>query len=186
MNRLVRVVPRIRPASASASASASALPSPPAEMTPRSPARLRPGSRGFASTEGRRERVAFVGLGQMDNPAESPLPQGHQMARNLQSKLQPTDALSIFDINAQAMSRLDSEARSAEGGAKVELARSAQAASREADIVVTVLPGPDHVRDAYACMLEGSCPRRRIFIDCSTIDPSTSRSVARTVAASRA
>ncbi|KAG5914632.1 hypothetical protein E4U53_004617, partial [Claviceps sorghi] len=130
------------------------------------------GTRGFASTGGRRERVAFVGLGQM----------GYPMARNLQSKLRPTDAVSLFDINAQAMERLEAETRAAGGGAKVELAGSARAAAREADIVVTVLPEPRHVRDVYGGMLGGDGDgdgdgkrKARVFIDCSTVDPATSR-----------
>lgn len=54
------------------------------------------------------------------------------MAKNLQSKLRCTDKISIFDINAEAMKRLESDMRAASEGAEVELAPSAWAASKDA------------------------------------------------------
>lgn len=49
-------------------------------------------------------------------------------------------------------------------------------------MVVTVLPEPQHVQGVYKSIVTSSLPKRdRIFIDCSTIDPSTSRQVAKTV-----
>lgn len=48
--------------------------------------------------------------------------------------------------------------------------------------VITVLPEPQHVQGVYKSILVDSLPKKnRIFIDCSTIDPSTSRAVAKTV-----
>ncbi|KHN93765.1 3-hydroxyacid dehydrogenase/reductase [Metarhizium album ARSEF 1941] len=155
--------------------------------------------RGFASTPRRQDHYAFVGLGQMvgldavppASPAQKtatqltwrPL-QGYQMAKNLQSRLRPTDKLSVFDINPEAMKSLESDVKSASGGAKVELAPSAWAASKEADTVITVLPEPQHVQGVYKSILTGALPRKdRLFIDCSTIDPSTSREVAGSVSA---
>lgn len=55
------------------------------------------------------------------------------------------------------------------------------------DAVITVLPEPAHVQKVYASLLNPpAAPRShpRLFIDCSTIDPSTSRSVAASVASS--
>ncbi|KOS22810.1 putative 3-hydroxyisobutyrate dehydrogenase [Escovopsis weberi] len=128
--------------------------------------------RGFASTAARRDNYAFIGLGQM----------GYQMAKNLQAKLAPSDRISLFDINAAAASSLEKEM--AAGAAAVDIARSAQDASRDADIVITVLPEPQHVRAVYESILAGGLPARdRLYIDCSTIDPSTSRGVAAAVAA---
>ncbi|KAG5994032.1 hypothetical protein E4U54_003200 [Claviceps lovelessii] len=119
------------------------------------------------------------------------------MARNLQSKLPPTDSLALFDINTQAMERLESDmASSARGAAKVELAASAWAASQDADVVITVLPEPHHVQAVYKSILAGTgtpptqtgtgqhTKNPRIFIDCSTIDPSTSRHVAHAISSS--
>lgn len=54
------------------------------------------------------------------------------MARNLQSKLQPGDKVSIFDVNPQAMKNLETEMKAASQGAKVELAASAFEASKDA------------------------------------------------------
>lgn len=55
------------------------------------------------------------------------------------------------------------------------------------DYVVTVLPEPVHVKGVYKEILAGglsaaSTPSKKpVFVDCSTIDPSTSRAVAKTV-----
>lgn len=53
------------------------------------------------------------------------------------------------------------------------------------DTVITVLPEPSHVKGVYNSILEpGLAPtsKPRVFIDCSTIDPSSSREVAASVA----
>ncbi|KAH7319836.1 NAD binding domain of 6-phosphogluconate dehydrogenase-domain-containing protein [Stachybotrys elegans] len=128
--------------------------------------------RSFASTASRLESYGFIGLGQM----------GYQMARNLQSKLTPNDTVSIFDVNPQAMSGLETEMKSQSSGARVELAASVFDASKDADVVFTVLPEPQHVQDVFKSILTDSLPKKnRVFIDCSTIDPSTSRKVAKSV-----
>lgn len=52
------------------------------------------------------------------------------------------------------------------------------------DVVITALPEPSHVKSVYASILAASFtsrPTPRIFIDCSTIDPSSSREVAASV-----
>ena len=49
--------------------------------------------------------------------------------------------------------------------------------------MVTCLPEPQHVKAVYGSILTSSLPKKdRVFIDCSTIDPSTSREVAKSVA----
>lgn len=49
-----------------------------------------------------------------------------------------------------------------------------------------MLPEPQHVKAVYESILTSDLPRRkRIFIDCSTIDPSSSRAVAASVAQAR-
>ncbi|KAK7734233.1 hypothetical protein SLS53_007881 [Cytospora paraplurivora] len=122
------------------------------------------------------DRYAFIGLGQM----------GFQMAKNLQSRLSPSDSVSIFDINREAMQRLAGEMEALQaGGASVELASSAADASTKADITITALPEPNHVKTVFASILEarpGPRPTSRLFIDCSTIDPSSSQAVAASVA----
>lgn len=52
------------------------------------------------------------------------------------------------------------------------------------DTVITVLPEPQHVQGVFRSILTDELPvRERVFVDCSTIDPSTSRQVAKAVAA---
>ncbi|KAF6834558.1 3-hydroxyisobutyrate dehydrogenase [Colletotrichum plurivorum] len=146
--------------------------------------------RGFATTPRRLDSYGFIGLGQMVPSPHSPQPgkpvltstQGYQMAKNLQSKLSPKDEIRIFDINKEAVSNLAREMEQSQtGGAKVAVVSSARDASTEADTVITVLPEPSHVKSVYASILTNLPPRPRIFIDCSTIDPSSSRSVAASV-----
>lgn len=53
------------------------------------------------------------------------------------------------------------------------------------DVTITALPEPSHVKAVYASILEAKPslrPSPRLFIDCSTIDPSSSQEVARGVA----
>jgi 3-hydroxyisobutyrate dehydrogenase-like beta-hydroxyacid dehydrogenase len=78
--------------------------------------------RGFATTARRLDSYGFVGLGQM----------GYQMAKNLQSKLKPSDKVSIFDVNPESMKGLETEMKAASQGATVELAASAFDASKDA------------------------------------------------------
>ncbi|CRK42121.1 hypothetical protein VD0002_g5058 [Verticillium dahliae] len=132
--------------------------------------------RGFATSARRLDKYGFIGLGQM----------GYQMARNLQAKLPPSDSISIFDINKTAMSGLKAEMeKSQTGGAKITLADSAADASTDATTVITVLPEPSHVKSVYASILSEIAPSSsRLFIDCSTIDPSTSKAVAASITSS--
>ncbi|KAG6137370.1 hypothetical protein E4U28_004588 [Claviceps purpurea] len=130
------------------------------------------------------------------------------MAQNLRSKLQPTDSLCLFDANPHVMKKLETDMSAAATGKgpRTELADSASAAAQDADTVVTVLPSPQHVQTVYDDILthssssssssSSSCsssssssspetqPQPRLFIDCSTIDPSTSRRVAQQISSS--
>lgn len=54
------------------------------------------------------------------------------MARNLQSKLKPSDKVAIFDVNPTALESLSAEMKAASSGAAVEVAASAYDASKEA------------------------------------------------------
>ncbi|KAI1487884.1 putative 3-hydroxyisobutyrate dehydrogenase G6G8.5 [Biscogniauxia mediterranea] len=156
----------------------------------------------FSSTARRLESYGFIGLGQM----------GYQMAKNLRSKLPPSDSIRLFDINKDAVHRLAEEMRTSQaGGASIELAQDAHEAAREAkpaprspclplasawirlsltgacqDTVITVLPEPSHVKGVYAEIITPDLPRKdRIYIDCSTIDPSSSREVAKLISAAK-
>ncbi|KAK3943330.1 3-hydroxyisobutyrate dehydrogenase [Diplogelasinospora grovesii] len=130
-------------------------------------------ARGFSTTSRRLDNYTFIGLGQM----------GYQMARNLQAKLSPSDTVRLFDINKAAMQKLAEEMKTQQaGGAAVQLSQTAEEASKDADTVITCLPEPQHVKSAYESILRGvGAPKdtsSRLFIDCSTIDPSSSREVA--------
>ncbi|KAI0380156.1 putative 3-hydroxyisobutyrate dehydrogenase G6G8.5 [Hypomontagnella monticulosa] len=126
--------------------------------------------RAFSVTPRRLESYGFIGLGQM----------GYQMAKNLQSKLPPNDSVRLFDINKDAVKRLTDEMRASQaGGAAVEVASNVHDAAKEADIVITVLPEPTHVKSVYREILSPDLPKKdRVYVDCSTIDPSSSREVA--------
>ncbi|KAI2619049.1 putative 3-hydroxyisobutyrate dehydrogenase G6G8.5 [Hypomontagnella submonticulosa] len=141
-------------------------------MTAHSLARnvLRVQRRAFSATPRRLESYGFIGLGQM----------GYQMAKNLQTKLPPNDSVRLFDINKDAVKRLADEMRASQaGGASVEVASTVNDAAKDADIVITVLPEPTHVKSVYREILSPDLPKKnRIYIDCSTIDPSSSREVA--------
>ncbi len=59
--------------------------------------------------------------------------QGYQMAKNLQSKLSPSDSVCLFDINKDAMHRLAEDMRTSRaGGAVVELADNVADAAKDA------------------------------------------------------
>lgn len=54
------------------------------------------------------------------------------MAKNLQSKLKPSDKVAIFDVNPTALESLSTEMKAASSGAAIEVAASAHDASKEA------------------------------------------------------
>ncbi|WP_434140762.1 3-hydroxyisobutyrate dehydrogenase [Pseudomonas luteola] len=108
-------------------------------------------------------RIAFIGLGNMGAP----------MAHNL---LKAGHALTVFDVNAQAVGAL------AEAGAKA--ANSARDAVLECELVITMLPAAAHVRSVYLGEegLLAALPDGAVAIDSSTIDPQTAREVAQVAA----
>lgn len=65
------------------------------------------------------------------------------MAKNLQSKLPPSDSVRLYDINKVAMQQLSDEMREAQaGGAAVHLAGSASDAAKEAVCISPLFPTP--------------------------------------------
>jgi 3-hydroxyisobutyrate dehydrogenase len=102
-------------------------------------------------------RIAFIGLGNM----------GSGMAAN-QAKAGRTVA--AFDLSAEAL------ARAAEAGCRT--AGSGAEAVADAEVVITMLPAGPHVRKVYEEQVFGKAPKGALLIDCSTIDPETSREVA--------
>jgi 3-hydroxyisobutyrate dehydrogenase len=104
-------------------------------------------------------RIGFIGLGNMGLPmAQNLLKAGHQVEG--------------VDVNAAAVEKLK-----AAGGAPVEFAKVA--ASR-ADVVITMLPAGQQVREVYlgpSGIIENA-NEGTLLIDCSTIDVETARAVA--------
>ncbi len=104
-------------------------------------------------------RIGFIGLGNMGLPmAQNLIKAGHQVEG--------------FDVHGAAIERLE-----AAGGAG---AASAKAAASRADVVITMLPSGNEVREVYlgaAGVLE-SANAGALLIDSSTIDVDTARVVA--------
>ncbi|KAM3069460.1 hypothetical protein ACMFMG_005565 [Clarireedia jacksonii] len=133
--------------------------------------------RSFASSQGMQAQWGFIGLGQM----------GYNMARNLQAKLPSTDTIRVYDVNTQSVERLVNDTKALGKGAAVEAASGVREAAENSETTITALPEPSHVKNVFGQILEPPLSTSvvansdRLFIDCSTIDPTSSREVARAV-----
>jgi 3-hydroxyisobutyrate dehydrogenase len=103
--------------------------------------------------------VGFIGLGNMGAPmAANLVKSGHRVIG--------------YDINASAV-----QALTAAGG---QAATSAAEATRGADVVITMLPAGEHVRDVWlhqGGLIEAVKGGTPLLIDCSTIDVESARVV---------
>jgi len=112
---------------------------------------------------------------------------GYNMARNLQARLPSSDTLRIFDINAESIQRFANETKALGSGAAVEIAANTREAAEDSETTITVLPEPSHVKNVFGQILKPPLSTAivanpdRLFIDCSTIDPASSREVANAV-----
>ncbi|EEH42057.1 3-hydroxyisobutyrate dehydrogenase [Paracoccidioides lutzii Pb01] len=134
---------------------------------------LHAAQRAFSTSRPRNATWGFIGLGQM----------GFPMARNLRSKIPESDTLIICDSNPKVTQQFVQEVAS---GLKVEVAASPQQLARESETIITSLPEPRHVKDVFHHILKCGLPKlpqdkERLFVDCSTIDPASSREVANAV-----
>ncbi|MDR3536234.1 MAG: 3-hydroxyisobutyrate dehydrogenase [Acetobacteraceae bacterium] len=105
-------------------------------------------------------RIGFIGLGNMGGP----------MAANL---VRAGHAVAGYDLSAAAL-----EALAAGGGTA---AASAAEAAKGAEIVITMLPAGQHVRDVWlhqGGLIEIAKATGALLIDCSTIDVDSARVVA--------
>ena len=110
------------------------------------------------------QHIAFIGLGNMGTP----------MAHNL---LRASYQVSVYDLSAAAMDAL------ASAGARA--ASSAADAVREADIVISMLPANEHVRELYlgaGGVLAAASPKA-LLIDCSTVAADVAKEVSTAAAA---
>ena len=106
------------------------------------------------------EKIGFIGLGAMGGP----------MAKNL---LKKGFLLAVFDIVAERMEPLKA--------AGAERAASGKEVAEKCPLVITMLPASVHVREAVlgkGGVAEG-IRRGSVLIDMSTIDPITTREIAR-------
>ncbi|KAA2222678.1 3-hydroxyisobutyrate dehydrogenase [Chryseobacterium sediminis] len=101
--------------------------------------------------------IAFIGLGNMGGPmAVNLIKKGHNVVG--------------FDLSEEALKILVSE-----GG---QIAESAVAATKDADVVISMLPSGKHVADLYSEEFINSLKPNTLLIDSSTIDAVTARTVA--------
>ena len=108
-------------------------------------------------------RIGFIGLGNM----------GGHMARNL-SAAEADFALTVFDL-APALMESVPGARGAGSIAEVATGQ---------DVIISMLPAGAHVREVYLGedgVLDNAAAGT-LFIDCSTIDPDSARTVAQAAA----
>jgi 3-hydroxyisobutyrate dehydrogenase len=102
-------------------------------------------------------RIAFIGLGNMGSGmAANQVKAGHEVA--------------AFDLSAGAMQRAASEGMIA--------VASAADAVKTADVIITMLPAGDHVREVYTQQVLPNAKPMALMIDCSTIDVASARDVA--------
>jgi 3-hydroxyisobutyrate dehydrogenase len=103
--------------------------------------------------------IGFIGLGNMGLP----------MAQNLIKAGHPVCG---YDVNAAALDKF-----SAAGGISV---RSLDVASMGVDLVITMLPAREQVREVYLAPggVLASAKPGTLLIDCSTVDVETARAVA--------
>src|SRR6185295_1269691 len=106
-------------------------------------------------------RVAFIGLGNM----------GSGMAAN---QAKAGREVVAFDLSADAMKRATEQGMTS--------AASAAEAVKDANIIITMLPAGQHVRDVYDEAILPNAPKDALLIDCSTIDVDSARSIARDAA----
>jgi 3-hydroxyisobutyrate dehydrogenase len=103
--------------------------------------------------------IGFIGLGNMGAP----------MAKNL---AKAGHRVVGYDINTAAVQALAS--------AGVRSAQSAADAARGADVVITMLPAGEHVREVWlhqGGLIEAVQGAKPLLIDCSTIDVESARTV---------
>lgn len=106
-------------------------------------------------------RIGFIGLGNM----------GGGMAAN---QAKAGREVIAFDLSAEALKRAQEQGMTG--------ASSAAEAAKDVDVIITMLPAGQHVRDVYAEAILPNARKDALLIDCSTIDVESARTVARDAA----
>lgn len=106
-------------------------------------------------------RIGFIGLGNM----------GGGMAAN---QAKAGREVIAFDLSADALSRAQAQG--------MKPAASAAEACKDVDVVITMLPAGQHVREVYEQAILPNARKDALLLDCSTIDVDSARTVARDAA----
>ncbi|KAI0447823.1 3-hydroxyisobutyrate dehydrogenase, variant [Xylaria telfairii] len=122
-------------------------------------------------------RYGFIGIGVM----------GWGMAMNLRQKISKESKMAICEISESRRNQFIQEVQTK--GA-VTVANSPREVAEQSDVVITMLPKGQHVRDVFTNNETGllsATPRETPihFIDCSTIETATSVEISKLVAASK-
>ncbi|KAM0693214.1 hypothetical protein Q7P36_006467 [Cladosporium allicinum] len=116
----------------------------------------------------------FIGLGNI----------GYPMAVNLREKIPASDTLMVLDVNARLMQCfVDDDPQTGKSDvARIQVARNARELAEKSSVIITSLPSPKVVQTVYNEILQDKAlpalETERLFIDTSTIDPPTSKSIA--------
>ncbi|KAL8719268.1 MAG: hypothetical protein Q9225_003698 [Loekoesia sp. 1 TL-2023] len=167
--------------------------------------------RNFSSTASTWASWGFIGLGRMGKSSLSSYlhsafskgkfkgtclrgRKGYPMAQNLRAKIPESDTLIIHDHNREVTRKFKEEVGIAAAGAGaegkgrgIEVAESSREVAEKSEVIITVLPEPSHVKCVFGNILHprlGPIPNSstdRLFIDCSTIDPTSSTDIANAV-----
>jgi len=122
-------------------------------------------------------QFGWIGLGAM----------GFPMAFQLRKKMPRSCMLTIYDIDPVVSRRFvdaiqrEIGSEGTEDEVKVAVANNAREVAEKSDCVITIVPEGAHVRDVFLTPVTGILTANdlsgKIFIDCSTIDIATSRSI---------
>ncbi|KAL9594243.1 MAG: hypothetical protein Q9179_005481, partial [Wetmoreana sp. 5 TL-2023] len=149
--------------------------------------------RTFSSTPSTWTTYGFIGLGRM----------GYPMAQNLRAKIPESDTLIVHDQKREVTQRFKEEVGIAAAGAGaegkgkgIEVAETPREVAEKSNVIITVLPEPAHVKTVFGNILPHRLPpisshapsadHDRLFIDTSTIDPTSSKEIANAVHSSSA
>ncbi|EJD07027.1 3-hydroxyisobutyrate dehydrogenase [Fomitiporia mediterranea MF3/22] len=122
------------------------------------------------------DAIGFIGLGNM----------GWWMAMNLRKKLPKSTKLFIYDVVPSVLDKFSENAKLHDLG-EVVICQSSREVAVNSDITFVIVPEGKHVRQVFLDERSGilSGPiGNKTFVDCSTIDPTTSRAVAEAISKS--
>jgi 3-hydroxyisobutyrate dehydrogenase len=103
---------------------------------------------------------------------------GYNMAGHLRRKMSPQDTLYVNDVNKDALSRFQAEMGTRYGPVKV--VDTAQEAADDSKVVISIVPRAVNVKQVFlgdGGVIEARPDPERLLLECSTIDPKTTREV---------